>query len=78
LFLLNTRTFGAGHTPDELRDPDINIGIIIQEAKKVLRFAAATSLDDAVDIFVRFIERPANVTGGVIRRQQIARQLLRS
>jgi hypothetical protein len=78
LFLLNTRTFGAGHTPDELKDPDINIGIIIQEAKKVPRFAAATSLDDAVDIFVRFIERPANVTGEVIRRQQIARQLLRS
>jgi hypothetical protein len=78
LFLLNTRSFGAGYKPDELMDPDINIGIIIKEAKKFPRFAAATSLDDAVDIFVRYIERPANVTGEVIRRQQIARQLLRS
>jgi hypothetical protein len=56
---------------------DINIGIIVREAKKSAAFAAATSLDDAVDIFVRQIERPANVTSEVIRRQQIARQLLR-
>jgi hypothetical protein len=58
-------------------DMDINIGIIVREAKSAA-FAAATSLDDAVDIFVRQIERPANVTSEVIHRQQIARQLLRS
>jgi hypothetical protein len=30
------------------------------------------------EIFVRQIERPSNLTGEVIRRQQIARQLFRS
>jgi hypothetical protein len=78
LFMLTTRGLGVGRTPDELKNPDINIDIIVKAAKKVPQFATATSLDDAVDIFVRFIERPANVTSEVIRRQQIARQLLRS
>jgi hypothetical protein len=78
LFMLTARGLGVGRTPDELKNPDINIDIIVKAATKVPQFAAATALDDAVDIFVRFIERPANVTSEVIRRQQIARQLLRS
>lgn len=79
LFLLNTRRgLGMGHTPDELRDPAVNIGIMVKEAQKNAAFAAATSLDDAVEIFVRQFARPSNATGEVIRRQQIARQLLRS
>jgi hypothetical protein len=79
LFLLNRRGgFGTGYTPEQLQDPDINIGIMVKEAQKNQRFAAATSLDDAVEIFVRQIERPQNPTSEVIRRQQIARQLLRS
>ena len=60
---------------DKLLDPDTNIEIIVAAAKKVPRFAAANSLDEA---FVRFIAMPPNQTSEVIRRQQIARQLLRS
>jgi len=79
LFMLSRRGGpGAAYKPEELTDPDVNIGIIVKEAKKSPSFASATSLDDAVDIFVRQIERPANPTSEVIRRQQIARQLLRS
>lgn len=78
LFMVSTRGAGAGHTPEQLRDPDVNIGLVVKEAKKFPQFGAATSVDDAVDTFVRFIERPANPTGEVIRRQQIARRLLRS
>jgi hypothetical protein len=78
LFLVNTRALGSGYTPDQLKDPETNIALIVKEAKRHLPFAAATSLDDAVDAFVRFIERPRNPTSEVIRRQQIARQLLRS
>jgi hypothetical protein len=78
LFLLTVRGLGAGYTPEQLKDPDINIGLVAKEARKFPQFGAATSLDDAVDAFVRFIERPANPTSEVIRRQQIARRLLRS
>jgi hypothetical protein len=79
LFLLNRRAgFGIGHTPDELTNPDVNIGIMVMEAKKKTKFVAASSLDEAVEIFVRQIEQPANVNSEVIRRQQIARQLFRS
>jgi hypothetical protein len=62
LFLLNTqRGFGTGHSAEELRNPDVNIGIMVKEAQKNSAFAAATSLDAAVEIFVRQIERPKNV-----------------
>ncbi|UIJ84287.1 hypothetical protein [Rhizobium leguminosarum] len=79
LFLLNRNGgFGTGYTREQLQDPDTNIGIVVKEALKNQRFAAATSLDAAVDIFVRQIARPQNQTSEAIRRQQIARQLLRS
>jgi hypothetical protein len=79
LFQLNRiRGFGAGRTPEELQNPDINIGIVVEQARKQPAFAAAASLDEAVDIFVRRIDKPANPTGEVIKRQQIARQLFRS
>jgi hypothetical protein len=79
LFMLNRNGgFGMGYTPGQLQDPDTNIGIVVREALKNQRFAAANSLDAAVEIFVREILRPANLTSETIRRQQIARQLLRS
>jgi hypothetical protein len=79
VFLLNRNGgFGAGHTAEELQNPDTNIGIVVEQAKKQPAFQAAASLDEAVDIFVRRIERPANPSGEVIRRQQIARQFFRS
>ncbi|MEK1854688.1 MAG: hypothetical protein AAAC48_23210, partial [Phyllobacterium sp.] len=59
LFLLNTQGgFGTGHSAEERRNPDVNIGIMVKEAQKNSAFAAATSLDAAVEIFVRQIERP--------------------
>lgn len=79
LFLLNMRSgLGTGLTLEQLMDPNVNIDIILKEAQKYPAFAAATSLDEAVAIFVRNIERPANAVGETLRRQQIARQFLRS
>ena len=79
LFLLRPNAgLGAGHTADELMNPDVNIGLVVEAAKKIPAFAAATSLDEAVAIFVRNIQRPANLEAENVRRQQIARQLFRS
>ena len=69
---------GSGRSVEELQNPDINIGIAVNEAKKQPVFSAATSLDEAVDAFTRRIDRPPNPASEVIRRQQIARQLFRS
>jgi tail lysozyme len=79
LFQLSSRTggLGAGHTVAELEDPATN-NIILSEAKKIDEFAKTESLEDAVNIFVRKIERPPNPSGEVSRRLKIAQQLVQT
>ncbi|QPF88569.1 hypothetical protein [Bradyrhizobium commune] len=74
LFLLNSRGgLGTGFTIEQLADPETNIGIVVQQAKKVPEFTAANSLEDAVTAFVRFIEKPANIQSEIARRTKIAK-----
>ena len=73
LFQLNMDGgLGAGHSVEELKDPDTNIGIIIKEAKKFPQFSSAQSLHDAVNIFLRKVERPAHPEEEVAERLKIA------
>jgi hypothetical protein len=77
LFQLNRDGgLGAGHSPDELKDPDTNIAIILAEARKFRQFTAAESLDQAVSAFVRHVERPSDIAGQVAHRLIIANKLL--
>jgi hypothetical protein len=77
LFLLNrSGGLGAGHTPEELKDPTFNVNLVVGLAKRVSSFGSAKSLDEAVSSFVRFISRPANLESQVISRQRIARSIL--
>jgi hypothetical protein len=77
LFQLNiTSGLGHGHSAASLKDPVKNIGIIIAEAKKFDAFKNATSLFDAVDVFVRKVEKPANPDAQVKKRVKIAQSLL--
>jgi hypothetical protein len=77
LFQLNiTNGLGSGHSAASLKDPVKNIGIIIAEAKKFDAFKNATSLFDAVDVFVRKVENPANPDAQVKKRVKIAQSLL--
>jgi len=79
LFQLNpTIGFGRGRMLEELMSPDVNIGIVVTEAKKYPAFTNATSLDEAVSVFVRYIMRPSNVESQVINRQRIARQIFQA
>lgn len=76
LFQLNRNGgVGTGHTVESLKDPAKNTALIIAECNKVAAFKAATSLQEAVAIFVRKVERPANADGEVIRRFAIAQKL---
>ncbi|CAN5291265.1 hypothetical protein BH10PSE9_BH10PSE9_14870 [soil metagenome] len=76
LFQLNRRGgLGRGHTSDELKNAENNIRIIVAETKKFPAFAAAASLADAVSIFVRKIERPANQPHEISARLKTAQKL---
>lgn len=79
LFQLNINGgVGSGHTEAELKNPDKNIDLIIRKANTVAAFKAATDLHDAVAIFVRKIEQPANQAGEIIKRFGIAQKLVQS
>jgi hypothetical protein len=78
LFQLNRRGggLGTGHDPEELKNPDKNIAIVLAEAKKFREFTRAGSLDQAVSAFVRNVERPGDIAGQVAHRLNIASKLL--
>jgi hypothetical protein len=78
LFQLNINGgVGAGHTEAQLKDPAKNVELIIKEAKRnAPEFQAATTLHDAVAIFVRKVERPGNQPGEIIKRLAIAQKLV--
>jgi hypothetical protein len=76
LFQLNMgKGLGMGHTEAQLKNPATNIAIIIREAKKFPAFASASTLLDAVGVFVRKVERPANTVAEINERLKIAQQL---
>lgn len=67
---------GNGFSKDQLCDPETNIAIILKEAKRHKDFADANSLRDAVDAFVRDIERPANPNAQIALRFSTAQKLV--
>jgi hypothetical protein len=76
LFQLNMKGgLGTNHDETQLTDPATNIDIIIKEAKRFDAFKNASSLFDAVDVFVRKVERPANASTQVQIRAKIAERL---
>ena len=78
LFQLNrTKGLGRGHDLEDLLNPEKNTDIIIAECKKFPQFGRATTLEDAISIFVRFIERPANQTAEIADRLAKAKLLAR-
>jgi hypothetical protein len=77
LFQLNRNGgLGQGHNPDDLKNPDTNISIVLAEAKKYPEFVAADSVDRAVSAFVRDVERPSDVPGQIRVRTSIAQKFL--
>ena len=78
LFQCNQKAgLGIGFTVEQLKDPEINIGIIIKEIKKFDEVVSAHTPLDAVRAFVKLIERPANPEGAVIKRMKIADNLMK-
>jgi uncharacterized protein (TIGR02594 family) len=76
LFQLNrTKGLGRGHDLADLLDPAKNTDIIIAECKKFAEFGRATTLEDAVSIFVHRIERPANQPAEIADRLAKAKLL---
>jgi hypothetical protein len=77
LFQLNMMGgLGSGHSRNELLDPARNTKLIIAKAQTVQAFGNAANLHDAVAIFVRKIEQPANQAGEIIKRFAIAEKFV--
>jgi uncharacterized protein (TIGR02594 family) len=76
LFQCNRRGgLGEGFTVEQLKDPETNIKIILDAARRSKSFCSASSLDAAMDAFVRNVERPANMDSEVEKRMEIANKL---
>jgi hypothetical protein len=67
---------GGKNSVAALKDPIFNTQLIIAEAKKFPFFAKATNLRDAVDLFVRLVERPKDQAGQSLKRFRTAQALI--
>lgn len=79
LFQLNLKGVGHGHDPTELVDPERNIAIMLAYMATLsanAAFRSTASVHDAVAIFVRDFERPADSAGAIAKRSAIAQTLL--
>ena len=78
LFQCNrTHGLGKGFSEDQLRNPETNISIILGECRKLPRFKNATSVEQAMDVFVNDIERPLDREGAIAARSALAKLLLK-
>lgn len=66
---------GAKHRKTDLQDPTYNTRVIIAAANRYGDFANATTIDAAVNVFVRKVERTKDQDGDVAKRKKIAKQL---
>jgi uncharacterized protein (TIGR02594 family) len=77
LFQCNqTNGVGKGYTKAQLKNPEINTSLIIAEARRARAFVSASTLEAAVDAFVRYVERPQKTDKEVTIRLGIAGKLL--
>jgi uncharacterized protein (TIGR02594 family) len=66
---------GVGHKKSDLEEPTYNTRVIIAVANRHGDFAKATTIDTAVDIFVRKVEITKDQPGDIVKRRKIAKQL---
>jgi hypothetical protein len=77
LFQINLKGVGIGQNPEDLKDPQFNTDLIIKEANKTGLRNAAT-LEEAVRIFVKQIERPAHQEAAIAKRLATAQALMQA
>lgn len=82
LFQLNQNGgVGSGHSTTVLKDPEKNIAIMLnhmatEEKTADASFRSTVSILDAITIFVRRFERPADTAGAIATRVAIAQKLV--
>ncbi|MGT2445910.1 TIGR02594 family protein (plasmid) [Ensifer adhaerens] len=70
-----TKGEGIGHAIEDLEDPHYNTKVIIKAANRYGAFANANSIEDAVDVFVRRVERPKHKEAEIKERTKVAKKL---
>lgn len=79
LFMANRKGgLGQGYTVEQLQDPNFNIDLAIQQAKKSQAFGKAGTVSEAIAAFVRDVEKPANMEQKVSDRIAMANEPLKN
>lgn len=60
------------YSVEQLKNPEFNIQLAIDAAKKSKSFVNATSIEDATEAFVRDVERPKDKAGAIAKRTNVA------
>jgi len=60
------------YSVDQLKNPEFNIQLAINAAKKSKAFMGASSIEDATEAFVRDVERPKDKIGAIEKRTNVA------
>ena len=78
LFQLNRKGgAGVGRTVEDLKRIEVQCDIVLKAVRRLPDFMKAATLEQAVDVFVRKFERPANPTAAVEKRIVFARKFAR-
>lgn len=76
LFQMNRKGgLGSGYTPEQLKDPEFNIQLAIDAAKKSKAFTQATDVKEATKAFVTDIERPKDQASAISKRTSLVMEL---
>jgi len=71
LFQLNRKGggVGTGYSPDQLKNPEANIGLAINEALKSNNFKNATTIAQATEAFMKDVERPFDQSASAVAKR---------
>lgn len=77
LFQMNRKNgAGKGFSVEQLQQVDVQCDIVLKEVTRIDTFMKATQVEEAVDVFVRKFERPAEPDKAVSHRTPLAKRFL--
>lgn len=70
LFQMNRKGgLGTGYTPEQLKNPEVNIALAVREALKSNNFKKATTIAQATEAFMKDVERPFDQSASAVAKR---------
>lgn len=70
LFQMNRKGgLGTGYTPEQLKNPEVNIALAVREALKSNNFKNATTVAEATEAFMKDVERPFDQSASAVAKR---------